>query len=276
MNIRLGSTVINCADLETMTAFWAQALSLTPSSLDPADRFRVLRGPRVNLSLQLSDTPVTARDQMHLDLYSDDRAGEVERLAGLGAAFERHHDDPEDDYVVMRDPEGNHFCVCAVAPMSPRYVAVVGPDDESLAGAVDRSFLMETAFDAGQQLAMRRWVVVCGGGRGVMGAVADGVAAGGGVSLGVLASADRAAAHPALTYALPTGLGELRNGLLVRVADAVLAIGGSWGTLSEVALAVRTNVPVVSIAGWDLPDSTGLVRTGSAAAAMVELTRILS
>jgi predicted enzyme related to lactoylglutathione lyase len=52
---------------------------------------------------------------MHLDLYSDDQAAEVQRLAGLGASVVRHHEDPEDDYVVMTDPEGNEFCVVAVA-----------------------------------------------------------------------------------------------------------------------------------------------------------------
>jgi uncharacterized protein (TIGR00725 family) len=55
--------------------------------------------------------------------------------------------------------------------------------------------------------------------------------------------------------ALPTGLGELRNGLLVRAADAVIAIGGSWGTVSEIALAQRTDVPVVCLGGWTLHDS---------------------
>lgn len=114
MAMRIGSTVINCADLDTMTAFWARALDLTPSSLDPGDDFRVLRGERVNLSLQLADTPVTGRDQMHLDLYADDQAAQVERLVGLGATVVRHHEDPDDDYVVLTDPEGNEFCVCAV------------------------------------------------------------------------------------------------------------------------------------------------------------------
>jgi catechol 2,3-dioxygenase-like lactoylglutathione lyase family enzyme len=115
MAIRLGSTVINCADMELMTRFWSEALNLVPSSREKGDDFRVLRGEHVNLSLQLARTPVSARDQMHLDLYSDDQAAEVQRLTGLGARFVRHHEDPDDDYVVMTDPEGNEFCVCAVA-----------------------------------------------------------------------------------------------------------------------------------------------------------------
>src|SRR5205814_2710195 len=106
MVIRLGSTVINCADLELMTGFWSQALHLVPSSQAAGDDFRVLRDDQGRrLSLQLAQTPVTARDQMHLDLFSDDQAAEVERLAGLGARFVRHNQDPDDDYVVMADPE---------------------------------------------------------------------------------------------------------------------------------------------------------------------------
>jgi predicted enzyme related to lactoylglutathione lyase len=115
MTIRLGSTVINCADLELMTSFWSQALSLAPSSAADGDDFRVLRGEHASLSLQLARTTVSARDQMHLDLYTDDQASEVQRLAGLGAKVVRHNLDPGDDYVVMTDPEGNEFCVCATA-----------------------------------------------------------------------------------------------------------------------------------------------------------------
>jgi len=114
MAIRLGSTVINCSDMQLMTSFWSQALGLAPSSAADGDEFRVLRGPHGSLSLQRARTAITARDQMHLDLYSDDQPAEVRRLAGLGARFVRHHDDPDDDYVVMTDPEGNEFCVCAV------------------------------------------------------------------------------------------------------------------------------------------------------------------
>jgi predicted enzyme related to lactoylglutathione lyase len=117
MAIRLGSTVINCTDMDLMTRFWSQALDMAPSSQAADDDFRVLRGDHGRLSLQLSRTPVTARDQMHLDLYTDDQAAEVERLTGLGAAFVRHHQEPDDDYVVMTDPEGNEFCVCAVADL---------------------------------------------------------------------------------------------------------------------------------------------------------------
>ena len=114
MGIRLGSTVINCADLEAMTDFWCAALALEPNHRSPDDQFRVLRGPTVNISLQLAKTPVTARDQMHLDLYSEDVEPEVERLRELGAQEVRRVEEPDDTYVVLIDPEGNEFCVCLV------------------------------------------------------------------------------------------------------------------------------------------------------------------
>jgi predicted enzyme related to lactoylglutathione lyase len=115
MSIRLGSTVINCAHMELMTSFWSRALGLIPSSTAVGDNFRVLRGERVNLSLQLAGTPVSARDQMHLDLYTDDQAAQVQRLTGLGATVVRRQHDPGEYYVVMADPEGNEFCICASA-----------------------------------------------------------------------------------------------------------------------------------------------------------------
>jgi hypothetical protein len=117
MAIRLGSTVINCADMELMTSFWSRALDLVPTSTEAGDEFRRLRGDHFNISLQLSRTPVSARDQMHLDLYSNDQAAQVQRLAGLGARIVRHDRDSQDDYVVMTDPEGNEFCVCAKADL---------------------------------------------------------------------------------------------------------------------------------------------------------------
>jgi uncharacterized protein (TIGR00725 family) len=148
----------------------------------------------------------------------------------------------------------------------PRYVAVVGPSAGSLAGHPEADDVLAAAHAVGRLLAERGAIVLCGGGTGVMAAAADGSAAAGGTSIGLLPGSDRTEAHASLTFALPTGLGELRNGLLVRAADAVIAVGGSWGTLSEIALAMRTGVPVVSLLGWDLPD--GVRREASAEAAV--------
>ena len=113
MGIYVGSVVINCEDIERMTQFWVGALGLEPGPLTEEGRFRVLGGDRVNLSLQVAQSPIIGRSEMHLDLYTDDAAEQVERLVGLGATVVRHSDDPQDTYTVMTDPEGNAFCVCS-------------------------------------------------------------------------------------------------------------------------------------------------------------------
>jgi uncharacterized protein (TIGR00725 family) len=125
------------------------------------------------------------------------------------------------------------------------YVAVVGPGDagdeqERLAEAV------------GRELAELGAIVVCGGLGGVMAAACRGAAASGGVSVGILPGTDRAAANPWATIVIPTGLGELRNGLVVRAADAVIAVGGGHGTLSEIALALKTGIKVIGLGSWDI------------------------
>uniref|UniRef100_UPI0024542E0B SLOG cluster 4 domain-containing protein n=1 Tax=Nocardia farcinica TaxID=37329 RepID=UPI0024542E0B len=99
-----------------------------------------------------------------------------------------------------------------------------------------------------------RW----GGGTGVLPGVADGAAAAGGLVIGVRPDADRTAACPGLSAVLYTDMGEARNAILVRSADAVVVVGGSWGTLSELALAHhRGDIPVVSLHGWRLLDADG-------------------
>ena len=107
-------------------------------------------------------------------------------------------------------------------------------------------------------LAARGAVVICGGYTGVMAAVTEGARAGGGTVVGVLSGADRDEAHPGLSAAIATGMGQARNAVIVGSADAVIVIGGSWGTLSELAMAVRRGtVPVVRLGGWRLLDADG-------------------
>src|SRR4051795_12298669 len=112
------------------------------------------------------------------------------------------------------------------------YVAVVG------AGAA-RADEQRAAEEVGRRLAEAGAVVVCGGRGGVMEAACRGAKAGGGTTVGILPGTSRAEANPYVDVAIATGLGELRNGLVVRAADAFVAIGGAFGTLSEVALALQ-------------------------------------
>jgi uncharacterized protein (TIGR00725 family) len=104
----------------------------------------------------------------------------------------------------------------------------------------------------GRRLAEGGAVVICGGGPGVMEAVCRGAQAAGGTTIGLLPGLDRAEGNPYLTVSLPTGLGQGRNLLLVRSSDALVAVGGGFGTLSEIALALRTGTPVVGLATWSL------------------------
>ena len=112
--------------------------------------------------------------------------------------------------------------------------------------------LLGQAEILGRRLAENGAVVVCGGGSGVMTAVCRGARTVGGTTIGLLPGLDRAEGNPHLTVSLPTGLGQGRNLLLVRASDALVAVGGGFGTLSEIALALRTGTPVIGLGTWSL------------------------
>jgi uncharacterized protein (TIGR00725 family) len=155
-----------------------------------------------------------------------------------------------------------------------RVVAVCGPGGD----AVDDDVL-RLAHEVGARLAEAGAVVVTGGLDGVMAAASHGAQQAGGRTVGLLPGTDAATGNEYLTVAVPTGVGQLRNGLVVNAADAVIAIGGSWGTLSEIALARRANKPVVVIRGWQVLDETGrtlpAVTADSAEKAVAMLTDAL-
>lgn len=157
--------------------------------------------------------------------------------------------------------------------MAPRRaIAVVGPSDADDA-------LRETAYAVGKLLAQRGAVVITGGLGGVMAGASRGAHDAGGLVIGLLPTSDPADANEFVDVAIPTGLGELRNTLLVRSVDGVIAIGGSWGTLSEIALAMRTGTPVVCLQGWKISDQAGepvnLITASSAAEAIDVLFRAM-
>jgi uncharacterized protein (TIGR00725 family) len=126
-----------------------------------------------------------------------------------------------------------------------RYVAVVGPGEAS----PDE---LAAAEAVGAGLAARGAIVITGGRGGVMEAACRGAVSNGGTTVGILPGSTRAEANDWVTIAIPTGLGELRNGLIVRAADAVVAVGGAYGTLSEVALALKTGTPVLGLGTWEI------------------------
>jgi uncharacterized protein (TIGR00725 family) len=123
------------------------------------------------------------------------------------------------------------------------YIGVVGPGEASEAE-------LASAEEVGAGLASLGAVVVTGGLGGVMEAACLGARSRRGRTLGILPGEDREAANGWVEIAVATGLGELRNGLIVRACDALVAVGGGHGTLSEVALALKLGRPVVGLGTW--------------------------
>lgn len=151
------------------------------------------------------------------------------------------------------------------------YVAVVG------AGVAGED-LARVGEDVGRGLGERGAVVLCGGLSGVMEAVCRGCRAGGGTTVGLLPGKDRKKANPFVDIALATDMGEMRNALIVRAADVVVALGGEYGTLSEVAFALKIGRPVVGYETWELSKrgafDDGIVRVSSATDAVAEALRL--
>lgn len=106
----------------------------------------------------------------------------------------------------------------------------------------------------GRGLAGKGSILLCGGRGGVMEAACRGAVQEGGVTIGVLPGIDRDAANPYVTLAIPTGLGEARNLIVARGGQAVIAIGGSHGTLSEIAFALKAGRPVIGLDTWQATD----------------------
>ena len=125
------------------------------------------------------------------------------------------------------------------------YIAVIG--------ASQASRQEESAAErVGTELARAGALVICGGGPGVMASASRGAAQAGGIVIGILPGDDRSRANQWVSIALATGLGELRNGLIVRACDAAVAVGGAYGTLSEIGLALAQGVPVVGLGTWQI------------------------
>ena len=135
------------------------------------------------------------------------------------------------------------------------YVAVVGP---SAATPTEHAL----GEEIGRLIAEAGAVLVCGGLGGLMEAAASGCAQAGGRSVGILPG-ERTDANPYVTVAVATGMGEARNAIVVRTADVVIAVSGEFGTLSEIALALKMGKPVIGLGTWEL------ARTGEPVEAIV-------
>src|SRR6478735_9237115 len=155
---------------------------------------------------------------------------------------------------------------------TPPYVAVIGASNAT-------EWELASAERMGQLLAEAGCVLVCGGLGGVMDAAARGSAAGGGISIGILPDNDRDSASRSLSVAIATGFGEARNVIVARSADAVIAVGGEFGTLSEIALALKMGTPVIGIGTWELGrddlDRDPIVRVNEVDEAVASLRGLL-
>jgi uncharacterized protein (TIGR00725 family) len=127
------------------------------------------------------------------------------------------------------------------------YISVVG------AGEADGA-LYENAREVGRLIAERGGIVVCGGLGGVMEAASRGASEAGGVAIGILPDRDRERTNAYLSYSVASGVGEARNLAVVCSGDAVISVGGEYGTLSEIGFAKKVGRPVVALSSWELGD----------------------
>ncbi|MGI6600308.1 MAG: TIGR00725 family protein [Dethiobacteria bacterium] len=150
------------------------------------------------------------------------------------------------------------------------YIAVVG-------GSQSEPGLALMAEEVGAGIARRGGVLVCGGGGGVMEAASRGAMKSGGMVLGILPGNNPRKGNPYLTLAVATGLGEARNAVIARTADAMIAVGGEYGTLSEIALAFKMGKPVMGLMTWKIkpPEIIGseIIHCETAAGAVEEAWR---
>lgn len=183
-------------------------------------------------------------DVTYVGPEADPRTFRLPDLPPAGSTPEPAAAAPEPGPLPSKTPQG---------PKEQFYLAVIGPGRSSPREE-------EQAERVGEEAARRGAVILCGGLGGVMEAAARGARRRGGLVVGLLPGVSRRQGNRYLSLALPTGMGEARNVLLIRAADAAVAVGGGFGTLSEIALALRMGKPVIGLASWGLlpPGGRGL------------------
>ncbi len=134
------------------------------------------------------------------------------------------------------------------------YVSVVGSGTAS-------GDLYGEAWQIGRLVAERGGTLICGGRSGVMEAAARGATEAGGVAIGILPDEDRRRANESLSFSIATGTGHARNLAVVCSGDVVIAVGGEYGTLSEIGLARKVGRPVVALRSWELGEHVSVAST---------------
>jgi uncharacterized protein (TIGR00725 family) len=113
------------------------------------------------------------------------------------------------------------------------------------------------ASEVGREIGARGHTLVCGGYGGVMAAASQGAKAAGGHTIGILSGDDRTNVNEWIDFSIVTGMGHARNAIIARTADALVAVGGKYGTLSEIAFALILGRPVAGLGTWALTDPDG-------------------
>lgn len=119
-------------------------------------------------------------------------------------------------------------------------------------GRVAGKTLIEQAEKIGKEIALNNWILLCGGRCGIMEAVSKGCKEAGGTVIGILPGTDHSDANPYLSIPIATGIGLARNEILACACDAAIAVGGKYGTLSEIGHALQYGKPVISLGSWDI------------------------
>ena len=135
--------------------------------------------------------------------------------------------------------------------------------------------LTALAEAVGRKIAEANAMLICGGLGGVMAAACRGARSANGVTVGVLPGADRHAANPDVLIAIATNMGQARNVIIVQTADVVIAIGGEYGTLSEIALARKLGRAVIGLRSWALGDEHTIVADNADEAVALALQHAL-
>jgi uncharacterized protein (TIGR00725 family) len=150
--------------------------------------------------------------------------------------------------------------------MRRKIIAVIG------AGTADDAIL-KIAEDVGRLIARRGAVLICGGLGGVMDTASKGAKSAGGITVGILPQNHTKDANPNIDIPIATGFGEGRNVIIARTADAIIAVGGEYGTLSEIAFGLKMGKPVIGIGTWDIK---GTIKAKNAEDAVEKAFELLS
>lgn len=161
-----------------------------------------------------------------------------------------------------------HLSLFSISGREKTYIGVIGASEAS-------KETLELAYETGEWIAKKQAVLLCGGRGGVMEAAAMGARDRGGLAIGLLPGRKKEEGNAALSISLATGLGDARNAIITRAADALIAIGGSYGTLSEIGLALKMGKRVIGLKTWRLVDNRGVAAEIETASTPKEAVSIL-